>query len=223
MLKTTRFTLWSYRLALPAMLVVVLFVTYCNIMGGGPRDVVSYASGMLSSYLVMLPFTINLLSINATVQFSLSMGQTRRGLTAELPVLNLVFTALMDVICFGGGLVLLRMVLGQWTLSLQGLAVLMLVGGWALGALGQLIGLLGMRFGWKGWVGGFLGLLLAGTAVVLALVAPWDLGEKLTALLQFSAEEATLPATLAVLAAAVVLCAVCHAACWLLLRRYTVK
>ena len=223
MLKTTRFTLWSYRLALPAMMAIILFVTYCNLMGNERSDAASYASGMLSSYLVMMPFVINLVSISTTVQFSLTMGQTRRALAAELPVLNLAFTALMELMCYGSGLVMVRLVVGQWTLAFQSWTLLLLIGGWALGAMGQLHGLLGMRFGWRGWLGGFLGVGALGGALVAALIFPWGLREKLAALLRLSAGEPTLASALICLAAAAVLCAACHAVCWLLLRRHIVK
>lgn len=224
MLKTTRFTLWSYRWALPGMVGVMLFVTFCNILSNPARDIHGYASGMISSYLLFIPFMITMLSVSSTLQFSISMGQPRRKLMLELPVLNLVFTALLDVLCLGGGLVVLRLASGTWQLGLQGLAAVMLSAGWALGAAGQLIGLLGVRFGWKGWLGGFGGLLaLGGAGAALVFLAPWGLGEKLLNLLQFSTDSVSLQGLLCLLAMAAVVCAACHAGCWLLVRRYTVK
>lgn len=223
MLKTTRFTLWSYRWALPGMALVLLFVTYCNILGGsGERDVVSYASGMISTYLVLIPFMISMMSINNTVHFALTMGQPRRAFSLELPLLNLSFTLLLDILCFGGGLVVIRLMAGRWVLSFAGLAVCMLALGWALGAAGQLVGLLGMRFGWKGWLGGFIGLALlygGGGSLLMIFLG----GRRLAALLEISAAAVSLKGALVLLGAAAVMCAVFHAVSWLLLRRYVVK
>lgn len=223
MLKTTRFTLWSYRWAMPGMVLVLVFVTFCNVMGGsGERNVVDYASGMLSTYLVMIPFLIGMLSINNSVHFALTMGQTRRAFSLELPLLNLAFTLLLDALCFGGGLVVIRLAAGRWVLSFAGLAVCLLILGWTLGAVGQLIGLLGMRFGWKGWVGGFAGLALlyGGGGAALAMLLG---GRRLAVLLDISAASVSLKGALVLVIAAAALCAVFHALSWLLLRRYVVK
>ena len=97
MLKTTRFCVWSYRWAVPGMMAVIFLISLINLTGSRAREgMTGYITSMGIMYLTLIPFLLSALQMPQTVRFSLTMGQTRRGLWAELPCITLALALFMD-------------------------------------------------------------------------------------------------------------------------------
>lgn len=160
MLKTTRFCVWSYRWAVPGMMAVVFLISLINLTGSRAREgMTGYITSMGIMYLTLIPFLLSALQMPQTVRFSLTMGQTRRGLWAELPCITLALALFMDAGMCAVFAAQCRIFLGQWLpdVFVPALFALLVAASIALTSLGQLVGLMGHRFGGWGWVCGFAG------------------------------------------------------------------
>ncbi len=222
MLKNTRFNLYAYRWAIPGMVGMVALIGLVNSMSSyRGRNISVVLLGSTVAYMLLVNFLLMNLAVPGMVQFAMSFGSTRRRFCLELPVVTALFTLVFNVCFFAVGQAQCRLLAGTW-LPLSGrLWALLLAASWVLGALGTLIALLGVRFGWKGWVGGYVALLAAGLGVIPVALLPGfaALRDGMVGLL-FSESLWAVPGIFCLAAA---LCAVCHGLCGLLLRRYCVK
>lgn len=117
-----------------------------------------------------------------------------------------------------------RLFLGQWVpgVFVPAVFVLFVAASIAFSALGQLVGLLGHRFGGRGWLGGLVGLLALIVAAGLAVA----FGALFCAAGHGAAVFRPRPNMAAVGASvlgALVVCGAVQAASWLILRRICVK
>lgn len=97
MLRTTRFCVWSYRWAVPAMVAAIFLISLINLTGTRAKEgLVSYIISTSVVYMVLIPLILSVLQTPQTVRFALTMGQTRRSLWAELPCVTLAFTLFLD-------------------------------------------------------------------------------------------------------------------------------
>ena len=224
MLKTTRFCVWSYRWAVPGMMAVVFLISLINLTGSRAREgMTGYITSMGIMYLTLIPFLLSALQMPQTVRFSLTMGQTRRGLWAELPCITLALALFMDAGMCAVFAAQCRIFLGQWLpdVFVPALFALLVAASIALTSLGQLVGLMGHRFGGWGWVCGFAALLVIIAAAVLGVVfAPRSVQLSLV-LLFFEPARAAAAAGASALGALAV-CGAVQAVSLLLLRRICV-
>lgn len=225
MLKTTRFCIWSYRWAVPAIMGIIFLVTLINLTGSRTREgMTGYITSIGIMYLTLLPFLLSAVQTPQTVRFALTMGQTRRRLWAELPCVTVALTLFMDAGMCATFSLQCRIFLGQWLPDafVPALFALLVAASFALTALGQLLGLLGHRFGGRGWLGGIVGVLALITAAVLAFVfAP--LPVQMNFVMLFFEPNQTLAAMAASALGALAVCGAVQGASWLLLRRICVK
>ncbi len=225
MLKTTRFCLWSYRWAVPAMMGIIFLVMLINLTGSRTREgMTGYISSMGIMYLTLLPFLFSAMQTPSTVRFALTMGQTRRRLWVEMPCVTVALTLFMDIGMCAMFALQCRIFLGQWLPDafVPALLALLVAASFSFTALGQLLGLLGHRFGGRGWLGGIVGVLALITAVVLAFVfAPLPVQMNFVRL--FFEPNQTLAAVVASALGALAVCGAVQGASWLLLRRICVK
>ena len=225
MLKTTRFCVWSYRWAVPGMMAVIFFISLINLTGSRAREgMTGYIISMGIVYLTLIPFLLSFIQTPQTVRFALTMGQTRRSLWAELPCITLALALFADAGMCAVFVVQCRIFLGQWLPDafVPALFALLVAAGVALASLGQLVGLLGYRFGGWGWVSGFAVLLVIIAAAVLGVVlAPHS--AQLSLVLLFFEPTRAAAAVGASARGALAVCGAVQAASWLLLRRIGVK
>lgn len=225
MLKTTRFCVWSYRWAVPGMAAVVFLISLINLTGSHAREAMTgYITSMGILYLTLVPFLFSVLQTPQTVRFALTMGQTRRSLWAELPCITLGLALFADAGMCAVFAVQCRIFLGQWLPDafVPALFVLLVAASVAFTSLGQLLGLVGHRFGGWGWVCGSAALLVMIAAAVLGVVfAPRSVQLGLV-LLFFEPARAAAAAGASALGALAV-CGAVQAASWLLLRHICVK
>lgn len=222
MLKNTRFNLYAYRWAIPGMVGMVAVIGLLNSLSSyRGRNISVVLLGSTVAYMLLINFLLMNLAVPGMVQFAMNFGCTRRRFCLELPVVTAVFTLLFNICFFAVGQLQCRLLAGAWLpLSGRGWALL-LAASWALGALGTLIALLGVRFGWKGWVGGYVGLLAAGLGIIpVALLPGFAAMRDGVAGLLFSESPWAVPGAFCLAAA---LCAVFHGLGLVLLRRYCVK
>lgn len=115
MLRTTRFCVWSYRWAVPAMVAAIFLISLINLTGTRAKEgLVSYIISTSVVYMVLIPLILSVLQTPQTVRFALTMGQTRRSLWAELPCVTLAFTLFLDTGLCAAFAVQCRLFLGQW-------------------------------------------------------------------------------------------------------------
>ena len=225
MLKTTRFCLWSYRWAVLAMMGIVFLLMLINLTGSRTREgMTRYISSMGIMYLTLLPFLFSAVQTPSTVRFALTMGQTRRRLWVEMPCVTVALTLFIDIGICAIFALQCRIFLGQWLPDafVPALLALLMAASFSFTALGQLLGLLGHRFGGRGWLGGIVGVLALITAVVLAFVfAPLPVQMNFVRL--FFEPKQTLAAVVASALGALAVCGAVQGASWLLLRRICVK
>lgn len=225
MLKTTRFCLWSYRWAVPALMGVIFLIMLINLAGSRTKEgMTGYITSMGVMYMTLIPFLLSAMQMPQTVRFALTMGQTRRRLWAEMPCVTIAMTLFMDAGMCAMFALQCRIFLGQWLPDafVPALFALLVAAGFALTALGQLLGLLGYRFGGRGWLGGIVGVLALITAVVLALVfSPRPV--QMNIVMLFFEPAKTRVAVAASALGALAVCGVAQGANWLLLRRICVK
>lgn len=203
------------------MLVVFLFNT------GLSLDLPEDRSNYLINYLflgwgwVSMIITTSYLPIFA--RQALTMGKTRREVLRSLPALSAIAALSQMAACFFVGLVM-RLVWGeQFPLEqvLGNLLVLFIAAGFAFALLGQLMGVLGMRFGAKGiWIsmGTIIVLFLS---LVLAFAFLWS-QQLLETVIFFTTGELWKVIAVSV-GAVVVLGVVIQAASIALLRKFSVK
>ncbi len=225
MLRTTRFCVWSYRWAVPAMVAAIFLISLINLTGTRAKEgLVSYIISTSVVYMVLIPLILSVLQTPQTVRFALTMGQTRRSLCAELPCVTLAFTLFLDTGLCAAFAVQCRLFLGQWVpgVFVPAVFVLFVAASIAFSALGQLVGLLGHRFGGRGWLGGLVGLLALIVAAGLAVAfAPYSVQQGMVLL--FFDPARTWAAVGASVLGALVVCGAVQAASWLILRRICVK
>ena len=78
MLRTTRFCVWSYRWAVPAMVAAIFLISLINLTGTRAKEsLVSYIISTSVVYMVLIPLILSVLQTPQTVRFALTMGQTR--------------------------------------------------------------------------------------------------------------------------------------------------
>lgn len=173
------------RVALPeflkysAMMVGLMLVVFF-LNTGLSMDLPEDRSNYLVKYLflgwgwVSMILTISYLPIFA--RQALTMGKTRREVLRSLPVLSAIAALSQMAACFAVGFVM-RMIWGtQFPIeqALGNLLVLFIAAEFAFALLGQLMGVLGMRFGAKGiWICMGTAMLLF-LSLVLAFVFAWS-------------------------------------------------
>lgn len=223
MLKSLRFNLYAHRVTLPLLMALVAGVMVVNALQfdpEGPRNIQGYFFGSTVAYVLMMPSLLMTFSLTNMVRMALQFGQTRKSLAVDLAAINLVLTLALCAAFYAEGQLAALIATGAWMAVPARLTVGMGLAAWALASVGALIAMLGTRFGWRGWVGGFGALALAIVALVSGFVLgglPAPLAEGLTWLML--AEGA---AAMAVrFATAGVVWLVCHGAVGLLLRRYS--
>ena len=142
MLRTTRFCVWSYRWAVPAMVAAIFLISLINLTGTRAKEsLVSYIIRTRGVYMVLIPIILSVLQTPQTVRFALTMGQTRRSLWAELPCVTLAFTLFLDTGLCAAFAVQCRLFLGQWVpgVFVPAVFVLFVAASIAFSALGQLV------------------------------------------------------------------------------------
>lgn len=154
---------------------------------------------------------------------ALTMGKTRREVLRSLPALSAIAALSQMAACFFVGFVM-RMVWGeQFPIEqvLGNLLVLFIAAGFSFALLGQLMGVLGMRFGAKGiWISMGTAILLF-LSLVLMFALVWS--EHLLRMVIFFTTAPVWQVVAIALGAVLLLGVVIQAASTALLRNFSVK
>ena len=205
-----------------------VFFSVVNLSGTESAEYRSnYMSGVSSLYLLLFPFVMMISMGHISVNISLSMGGSRRGLMRDLALLNLVSCAVVCVSQWGGLWLLNRLFsLGEpvFLARFPRLAALASAVTLVLGELGLWMGLCGQRWGGKALAlcGLAEGLVLTGciTWFVFSMMRGGAAGQVLGWMLSFETSAADVAALAGGCAA---LAALFHVPSCILLKKAVVR
>lgn len=223
MFKSLRFNLYAHRATLPLLMALMAGVAAVNALqfdSETTRNITGYFFGNTVAYMLMMPFLLMTFSLTNMVRMALNFGQTRKSLAVDLAAINLVLTLALCAVIYAEGQLAARMATGAWMDVPARLTVGIGLMAWALASMGALIAMLGTRFGWRGWVGGFSALVLGVTALVAAAVLLESVPAPVAQVLAYLMLAEGAAAMAVRVGAAGLVWLVCHGAVWLLLRRY---
>lgn len=135
----------------------------------GDRVLPGYALGLIVAYMVLIPFVVMLTSGSFGVRLALSMSAARRDITGQLSVMNAVFCAMMLAV-----LAVVEEALRLWSgaVPLPAVAWAAILGlGLVCGAVGEVAGVLGLRYPVRVVVLAVLGVCAVGVVLIAYVVA----------------------------------------------------